>query len=512
MKKMMVAGWVSALACACLAAGSGLDESAFTSIFNGRDLTGWIGDKRVYWVPEEGILQCGGRDGVTPTPDDYIMTEASYADFVIRFDFRTWAGGDNGFGFRYPGVDDMAYSGIEMQLADTVRGGRGPDPWRAFGGFYGVSNVLDDRTPDQPLFGATYVKKLGEWNACELKAEGPHVTAWVNGVKVNEVDLSTKNPDTGYDNHPHSGVRSRKGHFIWWVGNPKVATQWRNIRVTELKRAAEVDPAKRRFMYSDFMNRKIVYIDEANPAAYWEAFLPEVAFDLTRCGLNRLVVAQKHGYRYYDLGQMNFLYELKDPKHLKYATSVTRLPDGRVFILDGAAVHEYDKDGVWQYAYTFGDRVKQTRIMRFTDRGTVLIGAFTGFAEVVLDRALAPAQRVKKWFQLPGTARYCYQAEWQPDGTLLSSGGYLPELVTFAADGKVLARHQARQPEGLSNYFYGGFHVRPNGNRTVANWTGHSGRDFRPGLKLLEFTPAGEVVWSWNAPWAGTPNAVIVFD
>jgi hypothetical protein len=487
------------------------DEKDFVPLFNGKDLSGWIGNTDVYWIPEGGILQCGGREGVTPTPDDALMTEKSYADFVIRFDFRTWKGGDNGFGFRYPGVDDMAYSGIEMQLADTVRGGKGPDAWRAMGGFYGVSNALDDRRPPgQPLFGATYIKPLGEWNACELRAEGPRVTAWINGVKVNEVDLSTKDPDTGYDNHAHSGVRSRKGHFIWWVGNPKVPAQWRNIRVKELKSAAETDPGKRRFLYSDFMNRKLVYVDEANPSAYWETFLPEVAFDITRCGLNRLVAAQKNGCRLYDLGQMRFLSEIKDPGHVTYATSATRFPDGRTFILDGAAVHEYDKDGKWMFAYTLGD--KQTRVLRFTDRGTALIGAYTGFAEVVLDRDLPPEKRLLKWFALPAGARYAYQAEYGTDGSLLTTGGYLAEAVRFSGDGKILDRRAAPQPEGFSNYFYGGFHVRPNGNFTVANWTGHSGRDFRPGWKLIEFTPAGAVAWTWNAPWAGTPDAVIVFD
>lgn len=504
---------LAATACAamvCAAAGSGIDESQFTAIFNGKDLSGWIGDKSVYWVPEQGILQCGGREGVMPAPDDYIMTEKPYADFVIRFDFRTWKGGDNGIGIRYPGVDDMAYSGIEMQLADTVR-----KTWPrhcSMGGFYGVSEALDDRSADQPLLGATYVKPVGEWNACEIKAEGSRVTAWINGVKVNEVDLSTRNPDTGYDKHPHSGVRSKKGHFIFWVGNPKVPTQWRNIRVKELKPAAEVDPGAHRFLYSDFMNRKLVYIDESNPAAYWEAFLPEVAFDLTRCGLNRLVVAQRHGCRLYDLGQMRFLSEIKDPEHLKYATSATRFSDGRTFILDGPAIHEYGAGGKRVRKFTFGDRVKQTRIMRFTDRGTVLIGAYTGFAEVVLDESLPPEKRVRAWFQLPGEARYCYQAEWQKDGTLLTTGGYLPEVVRFAPDGKVLSRVQAQQPEGLSNYFYAGYHVRANGNCVVANWTGHSGRDFRPGWKLIEFAPDGKAVWNWNAPWAGTPNAVIVFD
>ena len=275
---------------------------------------------------------------------------------------------------------------------------------------------------------------------------------------------------------------------------------------------AEVRAGTHRFLFSDFMNRKVVYVDESNRNAYKETFLPEVAFDLTRCSQNQLVVAQRYGCRIYDIERLKLLSEIKDTEHIKYATSATRFPDGRTFILDGPAIHEYGADGKWVRKFTFGDRVKQTRVMRFTDRGTVLIGAYTGFAEVVLDESLPPEKRVRAWFQLPGEARYCYQAQWQKDGTLLTTGGYLPELVRFAADGKVLSRVQAQQPEWLSNYFYAGFQVLPNGNCMLANWTGHSGRDFRPGWKLIEFAPDGNVVWHWNAPWAGTPNAVIVFE
>ena len=84
--------------------------------------------------------------------------------------------------------------------------------------------------------------------------------------------------------------------------------------------------------------------------------------------------------------------------------------------------------------------------------------------------------------------------------------------MRFAPDGAILSHTKAGQKDGLSDFFYGGFDFRLNGNVVLANWTGHNGRDFRPGWKLIEFDPAGHVVWHWNAPWAGTPCAVISFD
>ena len=110
---------------------------------------------------------------------------------------------------------------------------------------------------------------------------------------------------------------------------------------------AAADSVAHRFLYSDFMNRKVVYVDEANRNAYKEVFLPEVAFDIMRCGPNRLVVAQRHGCRLYDIEKLRLISEIKDPEHLKYATSVTRLADGRTFILDGPAILESSQDGKW---------------------------------------------------------------------------------------------------------------------------------------------------------------------
>jgi hypothetical protein len=40
----------------------------------------------------------------------------------------------------------------------------------------------------------------------------------------------------------------------------------------------------------------------------------------------------------------------------------------------------------------------------------------------------------------------------------------------------------------------------PNGNIVLANWQGQSPGFGNSDVQLLEFNPAGEIVWSWNKP------------
>lgn len=269
--------------------------------------------------------------------------------------------------------------------------------------------------------------------------------------------------------------------------------------------------APRRFLYSDFMNRKLVYVDESNPAAYWEAFVPEICFDITRTG-NRMYAAQRNGWREYDLAKRRLTREVKDAERMKNVTSACEGADGHVYAFEQKGeVHEFSQTGEWLYTYTFPAVVRHGRALRFTDRGTALLGIDDGVAEVRLARDVAPEARLVRTFVIPG-ARSAYQGHYLADGNLLVTGGYTPELITFSPDGKILSRVQAKQPEGLQNFFYGGFEVLKNGDVLLANWTGHNGRDFVPGWKLIAFDAAGKVVWKWNAPWAGTPNAVLVFE
>src|SRR4029453_17063176 len=93
-------------------------EQGFTSLFNGKDLTGWIYGTRAngaenksgkgYQV-ENGVIFSTKEDGGN------LYTEKEYSDFVFRFDFRLTENANNGIGIRAPLVGDAAYVGIEIQ-------------------------------------------------------------------------------------------------------------------------------------------------------------------------------------------------------------------------------------------------------------------------------------------------------------------------------------------------------------------------------------------------------------
>src|SRR5439155_16439264 len=97
-------------------------EEGFTSIFNGKDLTGWVygkagkGENKSgvgYQVDAENkIVYCTVKDGGN------LYTEKEYGDFVLRFEFKLTENANNGIGIRAPLEGDSAYAGMEIQVLD----------------------------------------------------------------------------------------------------------------------------------------------------------------------------------------------------------------------------------------------------------------------------------------------------------------------------------------------------------------------------------------------------------
>jgi hypothetical protein len=268
---------------------------------------------------------------------------------------------------------------------------------------------------------------------------------------------------------------------------------------------------KHRFLVSDFMHHAVHYVDQTDASKNWTISLPEITMDLQLVGNNRLLCNRSAGYDVYDLATRQKVDSFQSAA-VKEIRTARRLADGRTFLGSQlGTVYEFDAQKNLTATYEMPKAITYVRMMRFTPKGTLLLAANDGAYEVSLAKGLEPEKRLVRKFALP-RPRNSYMALYAPDGKLLVSGGYSKGFYTFDAEGKLLKDTVLKQPEGLSNYFYAGFQILKNGNIVMSNWTGHSEKDFKPGLKAVELDKDHNVVWSWNEEFGGTVNNLIVLD
>lgn len=188
-------------------------EKGFVSIFNGKDLTGWVGDTKGYAV-ENGSIVC--------KPGGNMFTDKEFSDFVFRFEFKLTPGANNGIGIRAPLEGNAAYAGMEIQVLDD-RHPKYKDlhEYQAHGSVYGVVPAKRD-----------HLKPVGEWNSEEITAKGRRVKVVLNGVTIVDADLDEASKNGTLDGQAHPGLKNTKGH-IGFLGHGDVL-EFRNLRVKDL--------------------------------------------------------------------------------------------------------------------------------------------------------------------------------------------------------------------------------------------------------------------------------------
>ena len=194
--------------------GGAADEKDFVALFNGKDLTGWIGDTKGYLV-EEGAIVCGpeGRN---------LYTEKEYADFSLRFEFKLTAGANNGIGIRTPSEGDAAYVGMEVQVLDnTAPQYKDLKSYQFHGSVYGIAAAKRE-----------FLKPVGEWNSEEITANGRKVTVKLNGETIVDVDLDEVTKSGTLDGKDHPGLKNAKGHIGFCGHGDRVS--FRNVRLKTL--------------------------------------------------------------------------------------------------------------------------------------------------------------------------------------------------------------------------------------------------------------------------------------
>jgi len=192
-------------------------EQAFTPLFDGKTLNGWklIRGRGRGYVVENGVLVCPEDGGGN------LFTEAEYADFVLRLEWRLWAGGNNGIGIRAPLDGDAAYVGMEIQVLDD----NGPmyqgklKPGQYTGSVYDVAPAR-----------AGFVKPNGEWNAYEIVADKRIIKVTLNGELITDADLDKVTDPKVLARHP--GLARKSGH-VGLLGHG-TRVEFRNIRIKTL--------------------------------------------------------------------------------------------------------------------------------------------------------------------------------------------------------------------------------------------------------------------------------------
>jgi len=196
-------------------------EEGFVSLFNGKDLTGWIGSLKGY-VVENGVLVCRKRGGGS------LYTEKQYSDFILLLEFKLTPGANNGLAIRAPRRGNAAYVGMELQILDnTAPRWKNLRPYQYHGSIYGVVPAKRG-----------HLKPVGEWNFQEVTAKAKQITVKLNGATIVDADLTpyiegTKNTADGGGLKQHPGLKRTSGH-IGFLGHGS-RVEFRSVRIKELK-------------------------------------------------------------------------------------------------------------------------------------------------------------------------------------------------------------------------------------------------------------------------------------
>lgn len=191
-------------------------EPAFVSLFNGRNLDGWIlvGQKGGGYTVKDGLLISAPDEGGN------LLTKKEYADFILRFEFKLKEGSNSGVAIRTPREGPASIVGMEIQILDNKASKYANiKPYQAHGSVYGLVPARR---------GA--LKPVGEWNQEEIVCMGRRIQVTLNGKVIVSANLNEVQGGETLQAHP--GFMRSSGHIGFLGHGSEVA--FRKIRIKDL--------------------------------------------------------------------------------------------------------------------------------------------------------------------------------------------------------------------------------------------------------------------------------------
>lgn len=216
---------------------------AWTDLFNGKDLAGWVqrGGIAKYTIEDGAIV----GTSTAKTPNSFLCTSRDYGDFILEYEFKVDPRLNSGVQIRsqsFPKPTELVWEGKKITIpADRVHGYQieiDPDPkkdrWWAAGIFdearrswlYPGALGGDGKTfGDQ----GRKIFKQDDWNKVRVEAIGSSLKTTLNGTPCAAI-VDTMTP---------SGFIALQVHSINDKSVEGSQVRWRNLRIQEVAAPAQ---------------------------------------------------------------------------------------------------------------------------------------------------------------------------------------------------------------------------------------------------------------------------------
>ena len=179
--------------------------AAQSSLFNGKNISGWQIHGTEKWYVENGELICESG------PDKeygYLSTLKSYKDFVLKLEFKQEANGNSGVFFR-SSVNGTIIKGWQVEVAPIGQHTGGI--YESYGRGWLIKPV-----PEKEKY-----LKMGAWNQLKIQVIGSKVTTYLNGhemIQLQDDRIAAGEGGIALQIHSGGGIKVR----------------WRNLKIKEL--------------------------------------------------------------------------------------------------------------------------------------------------------------------------------------------------------------------------------------------------------------------------------------
>lgn len=204
------------------------EDEGFTSLFNGRDLSGWKGDTN-YWSVADGAITARTTPDKLLKYNTFLIWEGGQpANFELRLKYKI-VGGNSGVQYRSRVIDEAKYivSGYQADIDSTPRytGINYEEKARAILAERGqkVTIGADGKKAVESIGDKDELQariKAEDWNDYRIVAEGNHLRHYINGVLMSEVIDNQK------DKAAASGILALQCHQ-----GPPMTVQFKDLQL-----------------------------------------------------------------------------------------------------------------------------------------------------------------------------------------------------------------------------------------------------------------------------------------